>query len=144
MQGRATANPPALGLAVLYVDDDFINLRVVDDLLGSVGVCVTCASSGPEGLMLLQQQNFDVVLMDIHMPGMTGVETLARLRDLECANRSLPVLALTADLSRGDAEYRALGFDGFVAKPVSLRLLLNAILQAMSASRSQAPVRKRA
>ncbi|MGZ6037892.1 MAG: response regulator [Phenylobacterium sp.] len=115
-------------LAVLHVDDDPMNLRVVEEILGAFHHASVKAMSGAEALQLLAERPFDVVLMDIHMPGMTGIEAVRRLRDLPGPERNTPVIALTADVfSRRPEEYSALGFNGFVAKPILVADLLNAI-----------------
>ena len=118
-------------LAVLHVDDDPMNLRVVEEILGAFQHTSAKAMSGAEALDLLSERQFDVVLMDIHMPGMTGIETVERLRGLQGPGRDTPVIALTADVfSRRPEEYRALGFNDFVSKPILVADLLNAIKRA--------------
>lgn len=115
-------------LVVLHVDDDPMNLRVVEEILAAFGHTSIRASSGAEALDRLAEQPFDVVLMDIHMPGMSGIETLRRVRALPGAAAETPVIALTADvISRRPDEYRALGFQDFVAKPILVSGLLAAI-----------------
>jgi CheY-like chemotaxis protein len=118
-------------LTVLHVDDDPMNLRVVEEILTAFGHRAVKALSGPEALEQLARQAFDVVLMDIHMPEMSGIEVLKRLRDSTGPGRETPVIALTADiLSREPAEYLALGFAGFVPKPVMVQGLLSAVTRA--------------
>ena len=115
-------------LAVLHVDDDPMNLRVVEEILGAFKHSSVKVMSGAEALQLLAQRPFDLVLMDIHMPGMTGIETVERLRAATGPERAIPVIALTADVfSRRPEEYTALGFNGFVSKPILVSDLLNAI-----------------
>ena len=118
-------------LAVLHVDDDPMNLRVVEEILTAFNHISTKVTSGREALALLAERAFDVVLMDIHMPGMTGIEAVERLRATPGPERHVPVIALTADVfSRRPEEYRALGFDDFVSKPILVAELLNAIKRA--------------
>ena len=118
-------------LVVLHVDDDPMNLRVVQEILTAFHHVAIKASSGAEALRLLAERPFDVVLMDIHMPGMTGIQTVERLRGLPGPERDTPVIALTADVvSRHPSEYRALGFNDFIAKPILVSGLLEAIKQA--------------
>ena len=124
---------PKIGrsLVVLHVDDDPMNLRVVEEILGAFGHRSVKTASGAEALELLQANTFDVVLMDIHMPGMTGIEVVERLRALPGPERDMPVIALTADVvSRRPDEYRALGFNDFIAKPILVSGLLEAIKRA--------------
>jgi CheY-like chemotaxis protein len=124
-------------LNVLHVDDDPMNLRVVEEILSAFGHNAVKASSGSEALAHLARQVFDVVLMDIHMPGMGGIEIVERLRISDGPSRHTPVIALTADvLSRRPEEYLGLGFCDFVAKPILVSGLINAIVRA---ARGEAP-----
>jgi two-component system capsular synthesis sensor histidine kinase RcsC len=117
---------------VLYVDDNDLNLRVVAAMLEAVGVAVVCCRSAGEALNVLEREAFHLVFADIHMPEMSGFELLAELRRRKGPNHGAPVVALTADLTRDAAQYRELGFDGFVPKPVTLRPLCEALLAALS------------
>ncbi len=118
-------------LTVLHVDDDPMNLRVVEEILLAFKHVSVKVMSGSEGLQMLSERPFDVVLMDIHMPGMTGIEAVERLRAAPGPERTTPVIALTADVfSRRPEEYRALGFNDFVSKPILVADLLNAIKRA--------------
>ena len=118
-------------LNVLHVDDDPMNLRVVEEILSAFGHNAVKASSGAEALAHLARQVFDVVLMDIHMPGMGGIEVVERMRVSGGPSRNTPVIALTADVaSRRPEEYLGLGFCDFVAKPILVSGLINAIVRA--------------
>jgi CheY-like chemotaxis protein len=118
-------------LAVLHVDDDPMNLRVVEEILGAFHHTSAKVMSGAEALQMLAERAFDIILMDIHMPGMTGIETVERVRGLPGPEREIPVIALTADVfTRRPEEYRALGFNDFVSKPILVADLLNAIKRA--------------
>jgi hypothetical protein len=122
-------------LVILHVDDDPMNLRVVEEILGAFGHSSIKTTSGAEALQHLARQPFDLVLMDIHMPGMTGIETVKRLRAAKGPERDIPVLALTADVfSRRPEEYAALGFNDFVSKPILVATLLEAIKRATDAA----------
>jgi CheY-like chemotaxis protein len=131
-------------LVVLHVDDDPMNLRVVDEILTAFGHTSVRACSGADALARLAEQPFDVVLMDVHMPQMTGIETVTLLRAANHANAQTPVIALTADVvSRRPSEYLALGFQDFVAKPILVSGLLDAIKRAVATrAESAATVRK--
>lgn len=117
------------GKRVLCVDDNENNRRIAELLLGKFGVDVTCCASGDEALDICAIQTFDLILMDIVMPGIDGLETLARLRsDAECPNRNTPAIALTAKLAPEDlAAYAAGGFEGVAGKPINIRELASAI-----------------
>jgi CheY-like chemotaxis protein len=118
-------------LVILHVDDDPMNLRVVEEILGAFNHATVKTTSGAEALQLLAGQTFDVVLMDIHMPGLSGIEAVAQLRESPGPERNTPVIALTADVfTRRPEEYRALGFNDFVSKPILVSGLLDAIKRA--------------
>ena len=118
-------------LKVLHVDDDPMNLRVVQEILGAFGHQTVIACCGRDALDRLAVEAFDIVLLDIHMPGMTGIEVIAELRAANGPQAGVPVIALTADVySRRPAEYIALGFNDFVAKPILVSGLISAILRA--------------
>lgn len=130
-EAAAAALSTTRPLVVLHVDDDPTNRIVVREILRAFGHEAVSAVSGREGLEQLSRQAFDVVLMDIHMPGMTGIEAVGLLRDLPGPSRDVPVIALTADVvSRRPDEYRALGFNDFIAKPILVSGLLDAIKRA--------------
>jgi CheY-like chemotaxis protein len=124
-------------LAVLHVDDDPMNLRVVEEILTAFHHVSAKVMSGAEALQMLAERPFDIVLMDIHMPGMTGIETVEHIRAADGPQRAVPVIALTADVfSRRPEEYRALGFNDFVSKPILVADLLNAIKRAAEPPKS--------
>lgn len=118
-------------LTVLHVDDDPMNLWVVEDVLGAFGHKTIRAEGAQAGLEALASEVVDVVLMDIHMPGMSGIDLVQQLRRGQGLNRATPVIALTADvLTRSKQDYLALGFNDFVSKPILVARLLGAISRA--------------
>jgi CheY-like chemotaxis protein len=119
--------PAGRALRVLHVDDEPLNRRLVADILAGCGHSGVEAQSGQEALDLLGCRPFDVVLMDIKMPGITGIEAVQRLRNSPGRARDTPVIALTAEVGRTTSDYLALGFNGFVAKPFRIFTLLEAI-----------------
>jgi CheY-like chemotaxis protein len=124
-------------LKVLHVDDDPMNLRVVQEILGAFGHDAVMACSGQEALERLAVEAFDIMLLDIHMPGMTGVDVIERLRSSSGPERDIPVIALTADVySRRPAEYVALGFNDFVSKPILVSGLMATIKRCVAAPRA--------
>lgn len=126
-------------LKVLHVDDDPMNLRVVQEILGAFGHDAVMACSGQEALERLAVEAFDIMLLDIHMPGMTGVDVIERLRSSSGPERDTPVIALTADVySRRPAEYVALGFNDFVSKPILVSGLMATIKRCVAAPRAPA------
>jgi len=120
-------------LRVLVADDNAINLAVARTVLEAVGVEVLTAGDGAEALDELRRSWIDLVLMDVHMPGMDGVEALVRIRAGETGRPATPVIALTADAMAGvEADLLAHGFDAVEAKPVNPAKLIAAIVTATS------------
>jgi CheY-like chemotaxis protein len=112
------------GKRVLLVDDNRINRQVARLFLAPLGVSITEAANGQEALEALAQADFDVVLLDIHMPVMDGPTTIARIRASDQKWKHVPVIALTADAMAGDAEkYLAMGMSAYVSKPINQREL---------------------
>lgn len=124
-QPAAVDISPMLGRRVLCVDDNDKNRRIAELLLGKLGFEVTLCASGGEALDICVMQSFDLILMDIVMPEMDGLETLRRLRDdADSLNRATPAIALTAKLSPEDIEaYKDTGFEGIAAKPINVSQL---------------------
>ena len=126
-------------LSVLAVDDNPVNLSVVSHLLKAIGLEVATASGGREALSLLAERAFDLVLMDIQMPGMTGPDVVELMQAAPGPNRATPVIALTADaMTGGQDRYRTQGFAGYVTKPIQPDALLAAISAATSETTSGA------
>jgi signal transduction histidine kinase/CheY-like chemotaxis protein len=132
---EAAPADPQVRLRVLAVDDNAVNLMVLEQFLTSFGHDITRAGGGPEALELLAGQAFDVVLLDIHMPGMTGPEVLRSLRATAGPNRQTTVVALTADVTSGGLQhYLDLGFDDHVSKPIQVIELAQALARAAARS----------
>jgi two-component system sensor histidine kinase BarA len=109
---------------VLAVDDNEANLKLVLTLLRDFQIEAEGAASGFEALSKARQQPFDLVFMDLQMPGMDGVETTARIRELDDNHHRTPIIALTAHaLSEEQHQLTQQGFDGYMAKPISSRQL---------------------
>lgn len=112
------------GLRVLLTDDNAINRQVIKLFLAPQGCDIVEATNGKEALDLLAQHEFDVVLLDVHMPVMDGKEAIQRMR-AEPRWKDVPVIALTADAMSGDRErYIALGMTDYLSKPVDQRELI--------------------
>ena len=116
----------AAGLRILVVDDSAINRRVAKGLLTPPGCLCTEAESGERALHHLSEGAFDLVLLDLHMPGMDGVETLAAIRAMDGAAGRTPVVILTADVlgARG-ADFLAMGAQGYLTKPLRREALMS-------------------
>jgi len=105
---------------VLLVEDGEVNRKVATDLLAMRGHDVTAACDGSEALAALENRSFDLVLMDVQMPGMDGFEATAAIREREKATRKhTRIVAMTAHAMKGDRERcLAAGMDGYLAKPI--------------------------
>ena len=124
--------PEPRRLQILHVDDDLLNLRVVEDIMCAFGHFAFGVTSGEAALEQLGLRTFDLVLMDIHMPGISGVEVVRRLRASVGPERLTPVIALTADChSRTREDYVQLGFQDFVTKPILVSQLCGAVMKAV-------------
>jgi two-component system cell cycle response regulator DivK len=103
---------------VLVVEDNAANMTLAVFLLGSVGHTVLGAADAEAGLTLARQEHPSLILMDIQLPGMDGLEATALLKR-DTATGAIPVIALTALAMKGDEErIRAAGCDGYIAKPM--------------------------
>jgi len=113
---------------VLLVEDNKVNQRVAMAILEAVGMSVTLAENGQEALDLLQQHEFGVILMDIHMPLMDGITAAKKIRALPQPHCDIPIIALTANAMKGDREtYLDAGMNDYVSKPVDPNALSEAI-----------------
>jgi two-component system, sensor histidine kinase len=119
------------GTRVLLTDDNAINRQVIKLFLAPQGCDIVEATNGKEALDKVASSEFDIVLLDVHMPVMDGKEAIQRMR----ANpkwADLPVIALTADAMTGDREkYLALGMTDYVSKPVDQRELIAKMYQVL-------------
>jgi PAS domain S-box-containing protein len=124
------APPPLKKAKVLLVDDNQINRLVGERMLQNLGCTVRLAENGEEALEMLDTEPFDIIFMDIQMPGVDGLEALRRLRSgaPDSMNRNTPVIAMTAHAMQGDKE-RLLeaGMDDYIAKPFSKENFVTAL-----------------
>jgi len=113
---------------ILFIEDDPMNRRVVKDMLDVAGATMAEASWAEEGLAMLDAETFDVVLVDLRMPGMDGFETIRRIRARGDAKAELPVIVVTADTAV-DLRERCLeaGADDVLFKPVAMDALFDSI-----------------
>jgi len=114
---------PLKGAKVLVAEDDLVNQRYIVRLLEKMGCEVVLAEDGGQALDALKAESFDIVLMDVEMPVMNGIETTRAIRepDTGCLNPDIPIIALTAHAMWGD-EQRCIhaGMDDYVPKPVDI------------------------
>jgi CheY-like chemotaxis protein len=122
-----TAAKPSRKLRILVADDNLVNLRLAGSLLAKQGHSAVTVSSGREALAALEQQSFDLALMDVQMPDMDGFEATAAIRKTEIITKHhMPVIAMTAHAMTGDRERcLAAGMDDYVSKPIRASALLD-------------------
>jgi two-component system, sensor histidine kinase and response regulator len=125
-------------LDILVADDNRVNRKVASRLLEKRGHRVVLAGNGNEALAVLAQHSFDLVLMDVHMPGMDGFETTIAIREQEkTTGLHQSIVAMTALVMKGDRERCiAAGMDGYISKPIDLQQL-DDVLDACSSGRFQ-------
>lgn len=105
---------------VIVVDDNLTNRTVLRAMLEHLGAGVLEAFDGVEGLELLNRTRCDLLLADIHMPRMDGLEMVRRMRRGDGPNSDTVTVAVTGDITVSDRELASLGFDGYLTKPVSM------------------------
>jgi two-component system cell cycle response regulator DivK len=109
---------------VVVIEDNATNMTLAVFLLQSAGHTVLSATDAEAGLTLARAERPDLILMDIQLPGMDGLEATAQLKR-DDATRAIPVIALTALAMKGDEErIRAAGCDGYIAKPMHYKEFL--------------------
>jgi two-component system, cell cycle response regulator DivK len=120
---------------VLVVEDNPANMTLATFLLESVGYAVLSAIDAETGLTIAREQSPDLILMDIQLPGMDGLEATGILKADELT-KSIPVIALTALAMKGDEErIRAAGCDGYIAKPLDYKRFLGAVAEQLDAGK---------
>jgi CheY-like chemotaxis protein len=127
------AAPVTRPLRILVAEDNEVNQLLVKRLLTRCGHAVEVVGSGAEAVAAVERGRYDLVLMDVHMPGMDGVTATRRIRALPSAEAEIPIVALTANAMAGDRElYLAAGMSEYVSKPIDTGALLAAIARALN------------
>jgi CheY-like chemotaxis protein len=128
-------------MQVLLVEDNPMNRRVVRQMLELAEIGLDEAEEGEAGLQLLAQNHYDLVLMDLRMPGMDGLTAIGKNRARGDDKAKIPVIVVTAD---GAAEIRTrcvnAGANDLVTKPLDMTQLFDAIARVLAASKDFAPV----
>lgn len=120
--------------SILVAEDNPTNQAVVRALLGGFGWELSFVDNGAKAVEGCQTGQFDLILMDIHMPVMDGMEATRTIRGLQSEVAGVPIIALTADASIGDrTRFMSSGFDGHVAKPIEMETLLMSIAKVLAA-----------
>jgi len=119
---------------ILIVEDNPANLTLSIFLLERAGHSVLSATDAEPGLILAREQQPDLILMDIQLPGMDGLQAIALLK-IDATTRAIPIIALTALAMKGDEErIRAAGCDGYIAKPIRYQEFLATIASQLGAA----------
>ena len=119
-------------MKILLVEDQFINQKLMKNVLEKNGYEVSAASDGESALDLLSKNKYDIILMDIQMPELNGYEVAKKFREMEKSSGSYtPILAMTANSLAGDRE-KSLdsGMDDYIAKPLNMTEI-NARIEAL-------------
>ena len=112
---------------ILIVEDNEKNMKLFRDVLAAMGYRTLEATTGVDAVDLASEHTPDLVLMDIQLPDLDGVQALQRLR-AEARTASIPIVALTAQAMHGDRErFLAAGFDGYMSKPVNVHDLIEMV-----------------
>lgn len=112
---------------VLIVEDNEKNMKLARDVLQAKGYQTVEAVTGEEGVKLTGERKPDLVLMDIQLPGISGIEALKQIR-ADAATAAIPVIALTASVTPTDRGLiTAAGFDAFISKPINLKEFLDTV-----------------
>jgi CheY-like chemotaxis protein len=127
------------GELILIVEDQALNRKLVRDVLQAKGYRTVETETGEEGVTLAREQRPALILMDIQLPGINGIEALKRLR-ADPDTRAIPVLAVTASaMTQNRQEILAAGFDGYQAKPIHIVGFLQAVRATLDARSPAGP-----
>ena len=114
---------------ILVVEDNPMNMELAVDLLETYGYEVTPAEDGFKALERVKEKKFDLILLDMQLPGMDGTEVLEKLKS-NPATRTVPVVALTAHAMRGDeARFMEAGCAGYIPKPIDVHQFKTEVAQ---------------
>ncbi|MEM8887034.1 MAG: response regulator, partial [Bacteroidota bacterium] len=115
-------------LRILLAEDNVVNQKVAQRMLGRIGYRIDIAANGQEAIESLSRQAYDVILMDIQMPEMDGMEATKYIRSRWAADKQPYIIAMTANALQGDKEkYLAIGMNDYVSKPVRVQELVEAL-----------------
>jgi len=122
------------GISILVVEDNAVNRMIASKMLENLGATVATAEDGEHGVEAAAHGAFDLILMDIQMPGIDGVEATRRIRALDGPAKDLPIIALTANvMAHQRQDYLNAGMNGVVGKPINPNALLAEITRLAGA-----------
>jgi signal transduction histidine kinase/CheY-like chemotaxis protein len=126
-------SPLSQSLRILLAEDNLVNQRVAMTMLGKMGHRITLATNGREAVEQWRQSDFDLILMDVQMPEMTGLQATVQIRQEEVIGAHIPIFAMTASAMSEDRDRcLAAGMDDFISKPVSSKAIEQVITTAFS------------
>jgi len=115
-------------MRVLFIEDDAMNRRVVKDMLRVAGATMDEADNAETGLRMIFEDDYDVVLMDLRMPGMDGLTAIRHIRARTDAKGNIPIIVVTADTALNIQQHcLEQGADDVIMKPVSMKVLFESI-----------------
>ena len=118
---------------ILIVEDNEKNMKLARDVLQARGYRTLEAVTGEEGVRMAQASKPDLVLMDIQLPGISGIDALKQLRS-DAATAKIPIVAFTASVTPTDrTQISEAGFDGFLSKPINLKEFLETVRRVLEA-----------
>ncbi len=134
--------PNLTGATFLLADDNEINRKLISLQLESLGVHVDCAINGEEAISLTTNKHYDLILMDLHMPGMSGDESAREIRRHNTLNQSTPIIAITANVFLEETQnLRAHGINDYLTKPISEYSLWDMIKRWIGREMSERPAK---
>ncbi len=120
---------------ILIVEDNEKNMKLVRDVLQVKGYSTVEAGTAEEGIKLTAEHKFDLILMDIQLPGMNGIDALHLLR-ADAATAAIPVIAVTASVMQQDKkQIMEAGFDAYIGKPINLKEFLETVQRVLTSPR---------
>jgi CheY-like chemotaxis protein len=123
----------AMPAKVLVVEDNEMNMQLFEYLLEEGGYQILKATSGEDALRVVAEKMPDLILMDIHLPGMDGLSVVRELKN-DAKMQRIPILALTAHAMRGDKDrFLQAGCDGYISKPIDVKTFIPSIQKFLSA-----------
>lgn len=126
-------------IRILVAEDNLFNQKITGIVLKQIGFDSDIAGDGLEAIQMLKSTNYDLILMDIHMPKMDGIEATERIRGTDAAYKTIPIIALTADvIAEGRDMWMRSGMNGYITKPVNPQHLKKLIVQHITAQERDA------
>lgn len=130
---NAATSIGGLALRILFVEDDAMNRRVVRDMLSVAGLDLAEAPEAETGLRMIEDYDYDLILMDLRMPGMDGLTAIRTIRARDDAKAKLPIVVVTADMASDIRhQYLSAGADEVMMKPVAMENLFDTIGRAIA------------